>query len=206
VVERSDTTGFQDASGSSTPEGPRRGTSLLRPLRGRGVRLSIAPGGIAALNHRLIAGTPPGSEKTKFALEVKAMMQTLEGIFRNGKVELLEKPDNVHEARVIVTFLPAVMEPEGGGLHSHRNKLQTCGESWRLGKKIGTHPAWRPTMTTKRGDVVLVRFPPSDLRGGHRRPALVVQADGLGTAFPCQRFCISFPSCEGDVECHRSTS
>ncbi len=39
-------------------------------------------------------------------------------------------------------------------------------------------------MTTKRGDVVLVQFPPSDLRGWDRRPALVVQADGLGTALP----------------------
>jgi mRNA interferase MazF len=39
-------------------------------------------------------------------------------------------------------------------------------------------------MTTKRGDVVLVRFPRSDLRGWDRRPALVVQADGLGTALP----------------------
>lgn len=39
-------------------------------------------------------------------------------------------------------------------------------------------------MTTKRGDVVLVQFPRSDLRGWDRRPALVVQADGLGTALP----------------------
>jgi mRNA interferase MazF len=39
-------------------------------------------------------------------------------------------------------------------------------------------------MTTKRGDVVLVRFPCSDQRGWDRRPALVVQADGLGTALP----------------------
>ena len=39
-------------------------------------------------------------------------------------------------------------------------------------------------MTTKRGDVVLVQFPRSDLRGWDRRRALVVQADGLGTALP----------------------
>lgn len=37
-------------------------------------------------------------------------------------------------------------------------------------------------MITNRGDVVLVHFPRSDLRGWDRRPALVVQADGLGTA------------------------
>ena len=34
-------------------------------------------------------------------------------------------------------------------------------------------------MTTKRGDVVLVQFPRSDLRGYDRRPALVVQVDGF---------------------------
>lgn len=39
-------------------------------------------------------------------------------------------------------------------------------------------------MTTKRGDVVLVQFPRSDQRGWDRRPALVVQADGLATAIP----------------------
>jgi mRNA interferase MazF len=39
-------------------------------------------------------------------------------------------------------------------------------------------------MITKRGDVVLVQFPRSDFRGWDRRPALVVQANGLGTALP----------------------
>ncbi len=36
----------------------------------------------------------------------------------------------------------------------------------------------------KRGDVVLVLFPNSDLRTAKRRPAMVVQADGLGTGLP----------------------
>jgi mRNA interferase MazF len=36
-------------------------------------------------------------------------------------------------------------------------------------------------MTCKRGDVILVRFPNSDLRTYKKRPALVVQADGLHT-------------------------
>jgi mRNA interferase MazF len=39
-------------------------------------------------------------------------------------------------------------------------------------------------MTMKRGDVVLVRFPRSDQRGWDRRPALVIQADKLGTGLP----------------------
>jgi mRNA interferase MazF len=39
-------------------------------------------------------------------------------------------------------------------------------------------------MPMKRGDVVLVQFARSDLRHWDRRPALVVQADGLATALP----------------------
>jgi hypothetical protein len=40
------------------------------------------------------------------------MVQSVEGIYRNGKVELLEAAPSVEEARVIVTFLPA----NGGGV------------------------------------------------------------------------------------------
>jgi mRNA interferase MazF len=36
-------------------------------------------------------------------------------------------------------------------------------------------------MNSRRGDVVLVLFPDSNLRTSKRRPALVVQADRLGT-------------------------
>jgi mRNA interferase MazF len=39
-------------------------------------------------------------------------------------------------------------------------------------------------MNCRRGDVVLVLFPDSNLRTSKRRPALVVQADQLGTALP----------------------
>ena len=39
-------------------------------------------------------------------------------------------------------------------------------------------------MTCKRGDVILVRFPNSDLKTYKKRPALVVQADGLATDLP----------------------
>jgi mRNA interferase MazF len=38
-----------------------------------------------------------------------------------------------------------------------------------------------PKPASKRGDVVLVLFPNSDLRTAKTRPALVVQADELGT-------------------------
>ena len=36
-------------------------------------------------------------------------------------------------------------------------------------------------MIYKRGDVVLVRFPNSDLKSYKKRPALIVQGDGLNT-------------------------
>lgn len=39
-------------------------------------------------------------------------------------------------------------------------------------------------MTYKRGDVILVRFPNSDLKTYKKRPALIVQGDGLNTGLP----------------------
>jgi len=36
------------------------------------------------------------------------MLTSVQGVYRDGKIELLETPANVKEARVIVTFLPAV--------------------------------------------------------------------------------------------------
>lgn len=41
-----------------------------------------------------------------------------------------------------------------------------------------------PELSYKRGDVVLVLFPYSDLRTAKPRPALVVQADNLQTGLP----------------------
>ena len=39
-------------------------------------------------------------------------------------------------------------------------------------------------MTCRRGEIVLVLFPDSNLRTSKRRPALIVQADGLGADLP----------------------
>ncbi len=41
-----------------------------------------------------------------------------------------------------------------------------------------------PSPWYKRGDVVLVLFPNSDLRTAKTRPALIVQADNLNTSLP----------------------
>ena len=57
MVERSDTTGYA-RQGEPTPEGSQ--TPALRPLGGR-INVSAAAGGVASLNLRLIAATPPGS-------------------------------------------------------------------------------------------------------------------------------------------------
>lgn len=40
---------------------------------------------------------------------------------------------------------------------------------------------WMATMNCKRGDVVLVRFPNSNLKTYKKRPALVIQSDNINT-------------------------
>ncbi len=62
--------------------------------------------------------------------------KSIEGIYKEGKVELLETPDDVDEARVIVTFIPkdSVELAERGIDESHasnlRARLQTFAEDW----------------------------------------------------------------------------
>ena len=62
--------------------------------------------------------------------------RTLEGIYKEGKVELLETPKDVSEARVIVTFIPegsidlrerGIDEPQAANL---RARLQSFAEDW----------------------------------------------------------------------------
>ena len=53
-----------------------------------------------------------------------------------------------------------------------------------MSPRTGIELKWLPTMNCRRGDVVLVLFPDSNLRTAKRRPALVVQADRLGTGLP----------------------
>jgi hypothetical protein len=48
-----------------------------------------------------------------------SMLTTVEGVFRDGRIELRETPENIREARVIVTFLaeerPSAPSAELGG-------------------------------------------------------------------------------------------
>ena len=66
------------------------------------------------------------------------MLKSVEGIFRNGKVELLEPAPQSDESRVVVTFLPArspvdlidrgIDEAQAADL---RGRLKTIAEDWQ---------------------------------------------------------------------------
>ena len=65
------------------------------------------------------------------------MLKTVEGIYRDGKVELLEVPDDADEARVIGTFLPAprLIDLQERGIDQEqaadlRARLRTFAEDW----------------------------------------------------------------------------
>jgi len=72
--------------------------------------------------------------------------KTVEGIYRDGKVELLETPSSVEEARVLVTFLPAgavnlsergIDEDQAASL---RSRLRPFAEDWEL-PEMGAYDA-----------------------------------------------------------------
>src|SRR5262249_54996692 len=79
---------------------------------------------------------PSGFQKIILNEELDQMIQTVEGVFRNGKIELLEVPPNLQESRVIVTFLPSAIGPEGGPAFTPeevadlRGKLAAWDEDW----------------------------------------------------------------------------
>ncbi len=65
------------------------------------------------------------------------MLTTVEGVYRNGKVDLLEQPVGVAEARVIVTFLagPGPVDLRARGMDEAeaaelRGRLQCFAEDW----------------------------------------------------------------------------
>ena len=63
-------------------------------------------------------------------------MLTLEGTYRDGKVELAEKPEQITEARVLVTFLePGTIDLRARGIDASqaadlRARLKTFAEDW----------------------------------------------------------------------------
>ena len=107
------------------------------------------------------------------------MLQSIKGVCRDGRVELLEPPPPGAEGQVIVTFLGSESVDLAAG--STRTKPPTCVIASGRSLKIGTVPKWMSTMAHNRGDVVLVLFPDSNFAPAKHRPALIVQANALQT-------------------------
>lgn len=77
---------------------------------------------------------------------MSANPKTVEGIYRNGKIELLETPADVDDARVLVTFLPegavnlAERSIDEGQAASLRARLSAFAEDWEL-PEMGAYDA-----------------------------------------------------------------
>jgi hypothetical protein len=54
----------------------------------------------------------PGYIAVQFPEEELPMLLTIEGTYKEGKIELLEIPTEITHAKVLVTFLPTVEKPE----------------------------------------------------------------------------------------------
>ena len=66
------------------------------------------------------------------------MLKSVEGIFRDGKIELLGPPPQAQESRVLVTFLPASQEVDlaSRGIDANRAadlraRLGAIAEDWQ---------------------------------------------------------------------------
>ena len=101
------------------------------------------------------------------------MLTSIEGIYRDGKIELTESPPPDAAGRVIVTFVSSPVRPvnlaERGISPEQAADLR---HRWRHLPKIGNGPKWMPTMPYSRGDVVLVFFPDSNQVTAKRRPRI----------------------------------
>ena len=68
------------------------------------------------------------------------MMTTVEGVYKNGQVELLEKPVGVQESRIIVTFLePKREEPQPQMLQygKYAGPITTSEEDFKIAEWHG---------------------------------------------------------------------
>ena len=80
----------------------------------------------------------PAKFSSAIRREMSTEPKTVQGVFRNGQIELAETPLDVDEARVIVTFLPkgAVNLSERGidadQAASLRTRLSAFAEDWEL--------------------------------------------------------------------------
>jgi hypothetical protein len=91
-------------------------------------------GATLSLNGQTAADKPCYNLRGK---EVTLVLCTIEGIYRDGKIELLETPTDLDVARVIVTFLPGpvpvdlrargIDEAQAADL---RTRLKTFADDW----------------------------------------------------------------------------
>ena len=65
----------------------------------------------------------------------RKMLKSVEGVYRDGRVELLETPDDIDGARVIMTFLPGSVDLCTRGIDEAqaadlRGRLKAFAEDW----------------------------------------------------------------------------
>ena len=114
------------------------------------------------------------------------MVKSVEGIYRNGKVEVVEPIAEAEGSRVIVTWVQTAEPVDPSSSEGSRSlKRPICAADRLRLPRIAIAPETCCVRSNyRRGHVVLVLFPDSNLRTSKRRPAVVVQADGSGPDLP----------------------
>lgn len=59
------------------------------------------------------------------------MLTTVEGVFRDGRIELREAPPDVEGARVLVTFLPESSESGAASPREANRRMRALLQSWQ---------------------------------------------------------------------------
>lgn len=75
------------------------------------------------------------NEFGKNRVRFRSMLISVEGIYHNGQVELLERPEGLDESRVLVTFLPGMSEDR-----SHAEARERMLSPMRKGLALGGPP------------------------------------------------------------------
>jgi hypothetical protein len=94
------------------------------------------------------------------------MLRTIEGVYRDGKVELTEVPKDVrNETQVLVTFIePNLIDIRARGIDEARAaelraRIATFTEDWDSPEMAVYDDYNAATANPKRGDMVLGLFP-----------------------------------------------
>jgi hypothetical protein len=106
--------------------------SVAREIRNRWIKRA------ASLRNRLKKSCSGGAIRYYGKISLRLfMLKAIEGIFRDGKIELLEPPPDQKEARVLVTFLepagPIDLQARGispAEAMEHRARLGAIVEDW----------------------------------------------------------------------------